>query len=194
MSYRLFLRFRHGSRRLTVLAVLLLPACSPGAGLRPLPPPAHAGYRLGPGDRVRLITVGDASLTGEFRVSDSGTIALPMLGTVRAAGFRPAELSASIAGALVRAGFERDPSVAAEVAAYRPIFVLGEVNKPGQFAYQPGMTVLAAVALAGGFTYRAVEDRVAVVREENGHPVEGRARRDAPLQPGDVVTVFERRF
>lgn len=180
--------------RPTLAAVLFLSGCAPGAGLPPLPAPASAGYRLGPGDSVRLITVGDEALTGEFRVSDGGTIALPMLGPVRAAGLSPSELSRSIAGALAKAGLEHDPSVAAEVLTYRPIFVLGEVNKPGQFAYQPGMTVLAAVALAGGFTYRAVEDRVAVVRDRDGATVEGRAGRDTPLEPGDVVSVFERRF
>ncbi len=77
---------------------------------------------------------------------------------------------------------------------YRPIFVLGEVNKPGQFPYQPGMTMLAAVALAGGFTYRAIEDYAAVVRTQDGAALEGRASRQAVLEPGDVVTVFERRF
>ncbi len=171
-----------------------LTACAPGHDLPPLPSRADAGYRLGPGDQVRIITVGDEALTGEFRVGDSGRLALPMLGSVPAAGLRPAALEKAIAGTLVRAGLERDPSVSVEVTGYRPIFVLGEVNKPGQFAYQPGMTVLAAVALAGGFTYRAIEDRAAVVREEGAGAIEGRAARQTALDPGDVVTVFERRF
>ncbi len=182
----------------TAIAALVLPlalaACAPGGDLPPLRPASHAGYRLGPGDQVRIITVGDESLTGEFRVGDSGRIALPMLGSVPAAGLPPSALEKTIARSLVRAGLERDPSVSVEVTGYRPIFVLGEVNKPGEFAYQPGMTVLAAVALAGGFTYRAVEDYTGVVRTDGGPPVEGRAARQAPLAPGDVVTVFERRF
>ncbi len=171
----------------------LMAACSPVRGLPGLPPTA-AGYRLGPGDQVRIITVGDEALTGEFRVGDSGRLALPMLGSVPAAGLPPAGLEQTIARGLVRAGLERDPSVSVEVTGYRPIFVLGEVNKPGQFAYQPGMTVLAAVALAGGFTYRAVDDVAAVVRSDHGQAVEGRATRQTALEPGDVVTVFERRF
>ena len=177
-----------------VLCAALVGGCSPGRELAPLPPPVDTEYRLGPGDQVRVITVGDEALTGEFRVGDSGRLALPMLGSVRAAGLRPAMLEKAIAGLLTRAGLERDPSVSVEVTGYRPIFVLGEVNKPGQFPYQPGMTVLAAVALAGGFTYRAVEDYAAVVRTDGGASVEGRATRQAPLRPGDVVTVFERRF
>lgn len=183
-----------GVRRAILAACLLLAACSPGANLPSLPPPAHAGYRLGPGDSIRLIAVGDDALTGAYRVGADGTIALPLLGRVRAAGLRPDALGRKVAHALVSAGLERDPSVAVEVTAYRPIFVLGEVNKPGQFAYEPGMTVLAAVALAGGFTYRAVEDYASVVRDEDGHPIEARAARQALLQPGDVVTIFERRF
>jgi polysaccharide export outer membrane protein len=179
---------------LIVASLALLAGCAPGRGLPELPPPTHADYRLGPGDSVRLITVGDEALTGAFRVGDNGTIALPMLGAVPAAGLRPAELGQAIARALVKGGLEHDPSVAVEVTSYRPIFVLGEVNKPGQFAYEPGMTVIAAVALAGGFTYRAVEDYTSVVREKDGARVEGRASRQAALQPGDVVTVFERRF
>ena len=80
------------------------------------------------------------------------------------------------------------------MTAYRPIFVLGEVNKPGQYPYQPGMTVVTAAAVAGGFTYRAIEGYASVVRTVNGHAVEGKATRQTYLQPGDVVTVFERRF
>ena len=176
------------------LCATLLGGCAPGRDLAPLPPPADAEYRLGPGDQVRIITVGDEALTGEFRVGDSGRLALPMLGSVRAAGLPPAALERAVAGMLTRAGLERDPSVSVEVTAYRPIFVLGEVNKPGQFPYQPGMSVVAAVALAGGYTYRAVENYVAVVRTDGRAPVEGRAPPEARLRPGDVVRVFERRF
>jgi polysaccharide export outer membrane protein len=95
---------------------------------------------------------------------------------------------------LQRGGLVRAPSVSVEVIRYRPVFVLGEVNKPGEFPYQPGMTLLAAVALAGGFTYRAVETTASVVRTQDGRTTEGRAGRETALQPGDVVTVFERRF
>ncbi len=185
----------YGRTLLPALAFTVgLAACAPGNNLPPLRSQADPGYRLGPGDQVRIITVGDEALTGEFRVGDSGRLALPMLGSVPAAGLHPAELEKAVARALIHRGLERDPSVSVEVTGYRPIFVLGEVNKPGQFAYQPGMTVLAAVALAGGFTYRAVEDRAAVVRTDGGAAAEGRVARQTELEPGDVVTVFERRF
>ena len=177
-----------------VMAASLLAGCSPGQDLPPLPPAAVTEYRLGPGDIVRIITYGEESLTGEFRVAASGAIALPLVGNVRAAGQSVQDLEAAVATALLRADLLRKPSVSAEVVAYRPVFVLGEVNKPGQYAYQPGMTVVTAVAVAGGFTYRAVTDHASVVRTTDGTVLEGRAPRQAFVQPGDVVTVLERRF
>jgi polysaccharide export outer membrane protein len=180
--------------------VLALAGCAwlgwggPGANLPPIPPAESDAYHLGPGDQIRIITLSEDRLTGEFRVNDSGAVALPLLGTIQAAGLTTAELERTIGADLVKAQLIRDPSVSVEVLAYRPIFVLGEVNKPGQYAYQPGMTVVTAVAVAGGFTYRAVEDRAAIVRSVDGKAVEGRAERQTYVQPGDVITIFERRF
>lgn len=161
--------------------------------LPPLPP-AETAYRLGPGDRIRVITFGEQQLTGEFRVSDSGDIALPELGTIHATGLTAHQLARHIAAALRAAKLFTNPSVSVEVIAYRPIFVLGEVNHPGQYPYQPGMTVVTAVAIAGGFTYRAIEDKFSVVRTVDNHTVEGRAFRGTRLEPGDVLTVLERVF
>ncbi len=143
---------------------------------------------------VRLITFGEDTLTGEFRVSDSGTIALPLVGVLQAAGLSPDALGAQVQQALVKANLLKAPSISVEVIAYRPIFVLGEVNKPGQYPYQPGMTMVTAAAVAGGFTYRAVDDYAAVVRTRNGVAAEGKVYRQTFVQPGDVITIFERRF
>lgn len=181
-------------RPLLYLALLLLSGCDFfGHSLPPIPPGSMA-YHLGPGDTVRLLTYGEDSLSGEFRVSAAGTIDMPLLGSVRAAGLTPTELGRSVATELKQKKLLENPSVAAEVTAYRPIFVLGEVNKPGEYPYQPGMTVVTAAAVAGGFTYRAVEGDVSVVRTVNGKAVEGTATRQTFLQPGDVVTVHERWF
>lgn len=177
--------------------LLLLIGCGcggPGSGLPPLPAAPSNTYSLGPGDQVRIITFGEETLTGEFRVNDSGNIALPLVGSVHAAGLSSAELEAAVANALRRGSLVRNPSVAVEIIAYRPIYVLGEVNRPGQYPYQPGMTVVTAVAVAGGFTYRAVEGYASVVRSTEGKAVEGKANRQAFVQPGDVITIFERRF
>jgi polysaccharide export outer membrane protein len=177
-----------------LLLYLVVAACAPGRGLPDLPSTPPGAYRLGSGDVVRLITVGDDSLTGEFRVSDSGIIAVPLLGTVPASGLTPDALAARISGALVKANLYRAPSVSVEVTAYRPIFVLGEVAKPGQYPYQPGMTMVTAAAVAGGFTYRAIHDYASIVRTRDDSVTEGKASRQTFIQPGDVITIFERKF
>jgi polysaccharide export outer membrane protein len=181
-------------RILVCLLLLLAGACSPGRDLPDLQPPSPAPYRLGPGDAVRVIVVGEDTLSGEFRVSDSGSVALPMLGFVPAAGLTPDALADKVRAALVRADLHTAPSVSVEVTAYRPVFVLGEVAKPGQYPYQPGMTVMTAAAVAGGFTYRAFGDFASVVRTTGGIAAEAKASRHSPVLPGDVITIFERRF
>jgi polysaccharide export outer membrane protein len=87
-----------------------------------------------------------------------------------------------------------EPSVVVEIVRYRPIFVLGEVKSPGPFPYQPHMTMLTAVALAGGFTPRAVKSRAEVVRTGAGASVDGRLDPQSKVDPGDVITVLERNF
>jgi polysaccharide export outer membrane protein len=173
---------------------MLLASCAPGRDLAPLPPASDAGYRLGPGDKVRLITFGEQQMTGEFRVADNGTIAVPLIGSTKAGGLTSRQLADGIAAELQRRNLFKDPSVVVEVVEYRPIFVLGEVSKPGEFPYQPNMTVLTAVAVAGGFTYRAAEDRASVVRTAGGKPVVGLATGATVLQPGDVLRIYERNF
>jgi polysaccharide export outer membrane protein len=177
-----------------VLALALQTACSPGAEGPTLPPYSSDGYRLGSGDELRIITFGEDQLTGEFSVDDQGRIDLPLLGNVQAAGLTPQELGKRIAEGLNHTGVTRDASVAVQVLAYRPIFVLGEVAKPGQYAYQPGMTMLTAVAVAGGFTYRGVQDYADDIRSQNGQVSEGNVTPDTFLAPGDVIKVYQRRF
>ncbi len=174
--------------------ILLLAACSPGGDLQPIGEYKSTGYHLGGGDRIRIITFGEDQLTGEFRVDDQGHIALPLLGTVQAAGLTPQQLDASISDELKRRKLLRDPSVSVEVVAYRPVFILGEVAKPGQYPYQPGMTMLTTVAIAGGFTYRGVQDYAEVVRTVDNQAVEGKITPLSFVAPGDVINVYERRF
>ncbi len=186
-------------RRTILRAALLLAACPAACSLPPdsLPPIQDADtstYVLGPGDQVRVITVGEEAVTGLFRIDADGTVDLPLLGQVPAAGRTAAELAHAIADALHTKRLYRDPSVSVEVAAYRTLAVIGEVNRPGQYPYQPGMTVVLAVASAGGFTYRAVDDRFTVRRSIGGKTLLGSAGPQTRLLPGDVVTVYERQF
>ena len=166
------------------------------AGIGPAAAASHSAgpYRLGVGDEMRIITFGEERLTGQFRVNDRGEIAIPLLGTIRADGLTTTELEHSIAKQLVAKKVLLDPSVSVEVLGYRPVFILGEVSKPGQYPYQPGMTVLTAVAVAGGFTYRAETDYASILRNTDNHPVEGRVPRGTEVRPGDVIDVFERYF
>ena len=185
-----------GRRAALLLTTLAVAGCAPGGQLPPLPATVReSAYRLGAGDLVRLTVFNDPRLTGEFRVSEAGTLALPLLGQLGAVGQTTTELETTVREEMRRRDLFRAPEVAIEVLAYRPIFVLGMVEKGGQFPYQPGMTALTAVAVAGGFNYRAVRDYVSITRLGPGNrSVEYRASRDAVMQPGDIVTVFERRF
>jgi polysaccharide export outer membrane protein len=173
---------------------LALAACDAGRNLQPLPDYQPGAYRLGAGDLLRVLTFGEDQLTGEFRVNDQGSLGLPLVGSVPATGKTAQQLEADISAALTRGDYLKNPHVTVEVIAYRPIFVLGEVSKPGQFPYQPGMTFLTAVAVAGGFTYRAVQDYGEVVRATRGVATTGRVTSNTFLAPGDVVRVLERYF
>jgi polysaccharide export outer membrane protein len=195
-----FKRLISGARpRKTVCSLLLsgalLASCAPGRDLPPLPTDqAGSTYRLGTGDQVRVITFGGDQLTGEFRINDSGNIAIPLLGAVHAAGLTTSQLGDAIATDLQKKDLLKNPSVSVEVLAYRPFFILGEVTKPGEYPYEPGMTVLTAVSIAGGFTYRAVTDYASIVRTTSGDAIEGKVIRQTSVKPGDVITIFERRF
>ncbi len=182
------------ARRMALLAALAVAGCAPGADLPMLPDPPAEAYRLGPDDTVHIITFDEPQLTGYFRISQSGTLSFPLIGIVDATGQTPIQLAARIADQLRAQKFFRNPSVSAEVTIYRPIYIIGEVAKPGEYPYAPGMTVLSAVAVAGGFTYRAITDYASVIRREDDHVVEGRLSRRSTVAPGDVITIFERHF
>jgi polysaccharide export outer membrane protein len=196
-------RFRFGTRpqvfgRASIFALLgaclFLTACQPGANLPPLPDTAQSSYRLGVDDQVRVITFGEASLTGQFRVNDRGSLAIPLLGAIPADGLTTSELERRIEARLKEKKVLLDPAVSVEVLSYRPVFILGEVTKPGQYPYQPNMTVLTAVAVAGGFTYRAQTNYASILRAEGDSDVEGKVMRNTRVRPGDVIDIFERYY
>jgi len=149
----------HSRRVFSLMLLGAVAACaSPGANLPPLPEVPISAYRIGPEDQLRVTVFNDPRLTGDFRVGDTGTIALPLIGTVRAAGLTTSEIERAVEKEMRDKNLFRDPSAAVQVITYRPVFVLGMVEKGGQFPYQPGMTVLTAVAVAGGVNYRALQD------------------------------------
>jgi polysaccharide export outer membrane protein len=159
----------------------------------PLPVRYDGAYRLDAGDRLRIVVYGQEGLTNTYAIDAGGSITMPLIGSVPAHGRTPAGLAAGISAKL-RNGFIREPSVAVEIEAYRPFFILGEVAAPGQYPYVPNMSVESAVAIAGGFSPRARRDRVTLTHTD----ASGSSRVVVPLGtaigPGDTVLVGERWF
>lgn len=150
-------------------------------------------YRLDAGDKLRVVVFGQEGLTNSYAVDAGGAITMPLIGPVQARGLTPAELSRSIAAKL-RNGFIREPSVACEVEAYRPFFILGEVAAPGQYPYVPNMTVESAVAIAGGYSPRALRNSVKMTRSNVAGSVSAVVPPTTLVSPGDTIVVGERWF
>jgi len=150
-------------------------------------------YRLGSGDKLRITVYDEDALSGEYEVDGSGGLALKLIGMVPAGGKTIAEGTKAIEDKL-KEGYLLKPSVAIEVLNYRPFFVLGEVKEPGKYSYVSGMTVLNAVALAGGYTYRARQNRVVVIRATDPEKKEQTVDQNAVIMPGDIIRVAERFF
>jgi polysaccharide biosynthesis/export protein len=150
-------------------------------------------YVLGPNDRVRLKVYGEPDIAGEYEIDSSGQVSVPLAGHIRAAGLTTKQLERAIASALSN-GIVRDPRVNVEIALYRPYYILGEVKKSGEYPYRLGLTVMDAVASAGGFTYRANEQKVFLRR--SGAGAEEVYALDSPILvfPGDNIRIPERYF
>ena len=150
-------------------------------------------YTLGAGDKVKLTVYGEPDLSGEFQIDGTGKAALPLIGNVQLGGLSLRDAEARVTSAL-KPNYLKDPKVNIEVLNYRPFYILGEVKNPGSFPYVDGMTVLNAVALAGGFTYRARESSMTITRATDPTHQEQEANPDTPIMPGDIVRVPERFF
>lgn len=154
---------------------------------------AAADYRLGPNDRTRIIVFGQPTLTGEFVLDGNGVLAYPLIGNVDARGMTPSELQAIIAQRLDK-DWVHNPSVSVEVSTRRPFYVVGEVQKPGSYPFVTDMSVLNAIATAGGQTYRANMSDFYIKRKQDGRVVRVQATQESLLNPGDTVVVRERYF
>lgn len=163
------------------------------AAPRAVPMRYDASYHLDAGDKLRVVVYGQEGLTNSYAIDAGGSITMPLIGAVPARGRTTAGLAGEIAARL-RNGYIREPSVAVEIEAYRPFFILGEVTAPGQYPYVPNMTVESAVAIAGGFSPRAKRDVVTVTHTENGGSMRAVVPLGTPLNPGDTVFVGERWF
>jgi len=176
-------------------SLALAPTNTPG-GARGLAtaPGSSPDYKLGPNDRVRIIVFGQPTLTGEYSLDGNGVLAFPLIGNIPAQGVTTSQLQKTIAAKL-HPDYLVNPSVSAEVVTRRPFYVIGEVLKPGNYPYVTDMTALNAVAMAGGFTYRARKNDFYIKRlDQNARMVRIPATGGTVLQPGDTLEVRERMF
>jgi polysaccharide export outer membrane protein len=174
-----------------VFVIIGLSACAPPV-LAP-PPIASAPWPLGPGDHLRIIVFGQNQLGGEFAVDEDGAVSLPLIGRVKMAGLLPADAERIVAQRL-SGGLVKNPQVNIDIVHYRPIYVYGEVTKPGAYEFAGNPTVVGAVSLAGGFTYRAQTDGMSIVRYGDQEQRHWSAIDTTPIGPGDVIYVPERWF
>ena len=170
-------------------AAAVLPA---GAGAAAIPAgvPAQA---LASGDKIKVVVFREEQLSGEFEIDGNGRISLPLIGAIEAAGKTAAEVEAQITARL-KAGYVRDPKVSVLISNFRPIYILGEVKNAGEYPYKSGLNVVSAVALAGGYSYRANTTTVYVRRASETAEREYPAAPNIPIHPGDLIRIGERYF
>ncbi|WP_245600975.1 polysaccharide biosynthesis/export family protein [Marinobacterium jannaschii] len=150
-------------------------------------------YPLGSGDLLSIKVFGEEDLSLEVRLSDAGTISYPFLGELRVTGLSTGQLSLLIRDQLAD-GYLVRPNVNVTVLEYRQFFINGEVEKPGGYPFQPGLSLQKAVALAGGFTERASKSKVYVIHDgDEGRPPL-RLRLTDSIRPGDIITIEESFF
>jgi protein involved in polysaccharide export with SLBB domain len=156
--------------------------------------PLAVGAILQTGNELKIIVFGEDALSGIYQISPNGTIAMPLIGSIPAAGRTRAEVERAITEAYTRGKFLQEPKITVSVVSYRPFYILGEVSIPGKYAYTSGLDVLTAVATAGGFTYRA--SKTSVLIRHAGDEVWQEYSLAAPLsvEPGDLIRVPERYF
>ena len=174
---------------------------APGDGLRNNVPETvvvngtarNDDYKLGPGDRVRVTVYGEEDLSGEFQLDSAGYVRLPLIGQIPASGHSAFQLEGNVESALEN-GYLRSPRVSIEVTTYRPFYIIGQVNRPGQYAYVSNMSALDAVGLAGGFTEHAVESVVHIRHEGESKEHTVAPDEAVKIRPGDVIRVDQTLF
>jgi protein involved in polysaccharide export with SLBB domain len=175
---------------------------APGAQPAPIPPVAATAassastddeYRLGSGDKIHVGIFGQPDLNGDFVVDGGGFVQRPLIGTIKAAGRTVADFQKEITGKFAD-GYLVNPNVEVDVVSYRPFYIIGEIKAPGQYPYVNGMSVINAVALAGGFTDRADKSEVYIRRNGSSKETEYPGDETTRVNPGDIVRISERFF
>ncbi len=179
------------------VAPTLTPPPAPGtqnpAPMQVTTPDVSYSYHLGAGDKIRVAVFGEEDLGGTFSISGEGKVSLPLIGDVVAAGLTGPELQAKLETAY-KQGYLKDPKVNIEVMNFRPFYILGEVKQPGEYPYDNNMTVIKAVALAQGFTYRADQKKVYIKHVNDTKEEKVTLTSSATVEPGDTIRIAERYF
>lgn len=180
------------TRILALLVLLLAQACATNLAPAETAAPAEP-YKLAPGDELTITVFGEDDISGAYLIDGAGNVTFPLIGMINAAGSSPADFRNRLASSLSE-GYLLAPSITVTVANPRPIYVLGEVRQPGEYEYSEAMTVLKAVAKAGGFTYRANKSRFFVLRYGEAEEHKYILTPGATVAPGDTIRIGERYF
>jgi polysaccharide export outer membrane protein len=154
---------------------------------------ASTSPNLQSGEKIKVTVFGEDRLSGEYEIDPGGYVSLPLAGTVRAAGLSKQEFELALTKKF-QGEYLRDPKVTVEVSSFRPFYILGEVAKPGEYPYKGGLSVLSAIALAGGSTYRASLSSVMIQHAGESGFKEYPMSPTIPVLPGDLIRVRERYF
>jgi protein involved in polysaccharide export with SLBB domain len=150
-------------------------------------------YKLGTGDKVHVTVFGEEDLSGDFEIDGSGFLRMPLIGEIKAAGLSIRDFEAQLS-TMLNDGYLKDAKVSVQITSYRPFYIYGEVNKPGEYPFVNEMTVPTAIALAGGYTYRADSSDVYIQRSGSQKEVQAPATQATKIGPGDIVRVPESFF
>jgi protein involved in polysaccharide export with SLBB domain len=183
---------------MVVASLLLLPALPAQAQTpaQPVTPGVSqlSTYKLAAGDVISIRVFGEDDLSREkIRLSDAGTIPYPVLGEVRALGLTTGDIERSIIAGL-SGRYLINPKVSVTIEEYRPFYINGMVERPGGYPFQPGLTVLKASSLAGGFKERASFSKITIIRESNPKAGPQKATINSPVDPGDTIFIEESFF
>ena len=151
------------------------------------------GYRLGPGDELKITVFGEPTLSGNKTVDGLGAVSMDLIGSVPVKDLTLREAERAIETKYMD-GYLREPRVTAEMAKGRPYYILGEVNKAGEYPFTSGLTIMNAIAAAGDFTYRAEKRKVMITSADSGVEREVQLTPSTPVRPGDRIRIRERLF
>lgn len=154
---------------------------------------ASAPHRFQGGEKIKIIVFNESSLSGDYDIDPNGMVSLPLAGTVRAVGLTQAQFEKELAQKF-RSDYLRNPKVTVAILQFRPIYIVGEVEKQGEYPFKPGLNVLTAMAAAGGGTYRANRDNVLIQHFGETGMRQYPQRGSTVILPGDLIRVPERYF